>query len=73
MEVFGTIEAVKAVSELFCPVSGEVVAVNDALDSDPAVVNSDPYGGGWMVRIRLSDPSELDGLMDASEYEGVIG
>ncbi len=73
MEVFGTIEAVKAVSELFCPVSGEVVAVNDALDSDPAVVNSDPYGGGWMVRIRLSDPSELDGLMDAGEYEGVIG
>lgn len=73
MEVFGTIEAVKAVSELFCPVSGEIVAVNDALDADPAVVNSDPYGGGWMVRIRLSDPSELDGLMDAGEYESTIG
>ena len=69
MEVFGTIEAVKAVSELFCPVAGEVVAVNDALDADPALVNTDPYGEGWMIRLRVSDPSELDSLMDAAAYE----
>jgi glycine cleavage system H protein len=69
MEVFGTIEAVKAVSELFSPVAGEVVAVNDALDANPALVNTDPYGEGWMVRIRLSDPAELDALMDADAYE----
>lgn len=69
MEVFGTIEAVKAVSELFSPVAGEVVEVNDALDGNPALVNTDPYGEGWMVRIRLSDPTELDDLMDADSYE----
>jgi glycine cleavage system H protein len=69
MDVFGTIEAVKAVSELFSPVAGEVVAVNDALDANPALVNTDPYGEGWMVRIRLSDPAELDALMDAGAYE----
>jgi glycine cleavage system H protein len=69
MEVFGTIEAVKAVSELFSPVAGEVVAVNEALDGNPALVNTDPYGEGWMVRIRLSDPAELDALMDADSYE----
>jgi glycine cleavage system H protein len=72
-DVFGTIEAVKAVSELFSPVSGEVVAVNDALDGNPALVNTDPYGEGWMVRLRLSDPSQLDSLMDAATYEGKIG
>lgn len=72
-EVFGTIEAVKAVSELFAPVSGEVVEVNDALDADPARVNNDPYGEGWMIRVRLSDPSELDSLLDASGYESHIG
>ena len=69
MDVFGTIEAVKAVSELFSPVAGEVVAVNDALDGNPALVNTDPYGEGWMVRIRLSDSTELDALMDADSYE----
>jgi glycine cleavage system H protein len=73
MEVFGTIEAVKAVSELFSPVAGEVVAVNDALDANPALVNSDPYGEGWMVRLRVSDPAELDRLMDAAAYESHIG
>src|SRR5262245_31016875 len=65
MQVFGTIEAVKAVSELFAPVAGEVVAVNDALDASPALVNSDPYGGGWMIRLRLDDPADLDSLLDA--------
>ena len=65
MDVFGTIEAVKAVSELFCPVAGEVVAVNERLDKEPALVNSDPYGDGWMVRLRVRDPGELD--LDALE------
>ena len=69
MEVFGTIEAVKAVSELFSPLSGEIVEINDALDANPALINTDPYGEGWMVRIRVSDPAELDGLMDADAYE----
>jgi glycine cleavage system H protein len=69
MEVFGTIEAVKAVSELFSPVAGEVVAINDALDGNPALVNTDPYGEGWMVRIRVSDPADLEDLMDAESYE----
>ncbi len=73
MQVFGTIEAVKAVSELFSPVAGEVVEVNGALDGDPARVNTDPYGEGWMVKMRLSDPSVLDSLMDAAAYESHIG
>jgi glycine cleavage system H protein len=70
MEVFGTIEAVKAVSELYSPLAGEVVAVNDALDANPALVNTDPYGKGWMIRLRLSDPAELDSLLDAETYQG---
>ena len=73
MDVFGTIEAVKAVSELFAPLAGEVVAVNEALDANPALVNTDPYGEGWMIRLRLSDPSQLDSLLDAAAYEGKIG
>ncbi len=68
MDVFGTIEAVKAVSDLYCPVSGAVVDVNGGLDDDPARVNDDPYGDGWMIRLRLDDPSELKGLMSAQEY-----
>lgn len=73
MDVFGTVEAVKAVSDLYSPVSGEVVEVNGALASDPAVVNGDPYGQGWMIKIRLSDESELDQLLGAQEYEKHIG
>jgi glycine cleavage system H protein len=73
MEVFGTIEAVKAVSELYSPLSGEVVAVNDALDGNPALVNSDPYGEGWMIRLRVSEAGELDSLLDAAGYQGKIG
>jgi len=69
MDVFGTVEAVKAVSDLYCPASGEVVEVNEALSDDPALVNSDPYGKGWMIRIRIDDESELDGLLGPSEYE----
>jgi glycine cleavage system H protein len=73
MEPFGTIEAVKAVSELYAPVSGEVVEVNTALDDDPSLVNTDPYGDGWMIRLRLDDEGELDGLLDADGYAGHIG
>jgi glycine cleavage system H protein len=73
MASFGTIEAVKAVSDLFSPVSGEIVEVNEALDDDPSLVNSDPYGEGWMVKIRLSDGSELDQLMDAAGYTAHVG
>ncbi len=73
METFGTIEAVKAVSDLYCPVAGEIVAVNEALDDDPGLVNTDPYGEGWMVKLRVEDASELDGLMDGAAYEALIG
>jgi len=72
MEVFGTIEAVKAVSDLYSPVSGEVVAVNEALEEDPALVNSDPYGEGWMVRLRVQDLSDLDELLDAEAYTEIV-
>ena len=72
MEVFGTIEAVKAVSDLYSPVSGEVVAVNEALEEDPALVNSDPYGEGWMVRLRVQDLSDLDELLDAEAYRAIV-
>ncbi len=72
MDVFGTIEAVKAVSELFCPLSGEVVKVNEVLDADPSLVNSDPYGEGWMIRIRIRDASELDELLTPEEYASHI-
>ncbi len=72
MEVFGTIEAVKAVSELFIPVSGEVTAVNAALEDDPALVNRDPYGEGWMIRLKLLDEAELDSLMNAERYSSLI-
>ena len=70
---FGTIEAVKAVSDLYAPLTGEIVEVNDALDADPAAVNSDPYGAGWMIRIRAEDPAAADALMDAAAYEKLIG
>jgi glycine cleavage system H protein len=72
-DVFGTIEAVKAVSELFSPLAGEVVEVNSRLDGEPALVNSDPYGAGWMIRIRPDDASAVDSLMDASAYGSHIG
>ena len=71
-DVFGTIEAVKAVSELFSPVSGEITAVNDRLDKEPALVNTDPYGEGWMIRIKLSDASEADALLDEQAYSAQI-
>ena len=67
-DVFGTIEAVKAVSELFSPVSGEVTAINDRLDKEPALVNTDPYGAGWMIKMRTTNTAELDTLLDADGY-----
>lgn len=71
--VFGTVEAVKTVSELFAPVSGRIVAVNADLERDPQFVNEDPYGKGWMIRIELSDPSELDDLLTAEAYAEMVG
>jgi glycine cleavage system H protein len=72
MEVFGTIESVKAVSELFSPVSGEVVEVNAALEGKPETVNEDPYGRGWMIVLRLADLAELDSLLSASDYRTFV-
>jgi len=71
--VFGTIEAVKAVSDLYSPLAGEVVAVNAGLDADPAVINRDPYGEGWMIRLKLRDPSAMNTLLDAAAYRSHIG
>jgi glycine cleavage system H protein len=71
-DVFGTIEAVKAVSELFSPIAGEVVEINPRLDQEPALVNSDPYGAGWMIRIRADDPAAIDSLMDSAAYKSHI-
>lgn len=73
MASFGTIEAVKAVSDLYCPVAGEVLEANGALDANPAAVNSDPYGEGWMIKLRPDDPAAVDGLLDAAQYEALIG
>ena len=73
MDVFGTIEAVKAVSELFSPLSGEVVEVNERLDKEPALVNNDPYGDGWMIKLRVADGAELAELLDADAYEQKVG
>ncbi len=67
-EPIGTIEAVKAVSDLYSPVSGQVTAANDSLKDSPATVNKDPYGGGWIAKIKISDPTELDSLLDATAY-----
>jgi glycine cleavage system H protein len=72
-QAFGTIEAVKAVSELYSPLAGEVVEVNGALEQDPAVVNRDPYGEGWMVALRVADAKELQGLLTAAAYRSHIG
>jgi glycine cleavage system H protein len=71
--VFGTIEAVKTVSDLFCPVSGEVAEFNTVLDDAPETVNSDPYGEGWIIRVTMSDPGQVDTLMSADEYKALVG
>ncbi|MFW5656450.1 MAG: glycine cleavage system protein GcvH [Bacteroidota bacterium] len=71
-EVFGTIEAVKTVSDLFMPASGEVVEFNSSLEDTPETINKDPYGDGWLIKIKLSDKSQLDELMDATAYQDMI-
>lgn len=71
--VFGTVEAVKTVSDLFMPVSGEVLEVNTSLDSAPESVNNDPYGTGWMIKVRLTNPGELSALMDSTAYKAFVG
>jgi glycine cleavage system H protein len=72
-EVFGTVEAVKTVSELFAPVSGEITEINEELEDDPELVNSDPYGKGWMVKIKMSNSSEFDALLSVAEYKEIVG
>jgi len=69
---FGVVESVKAVSDLFSPVSGEVTSGNDALAAAPELVNNDPFGEGWMIRVKLGDPTEIDGLLDAAAYDALI-
>lgn len=71
--VFGTVEAVKTVSDLFLPVSGTITELNPALSNAPELVNSDPYGEGWMVKMTLSDPGQIEGLMDAAAYASLVG
>ncbi|MCX6826969.1 MAG: glycine cleavage system protein GcvH [candidate division Zixibacteria bacterium] len=72
LQPFGTIEAVKAVSELFSPVSGEVIEINNLLESNPMAVNHDPYGNGWMIKIKINDPNELDKLLSALDYHKLV-
>lgn len=72
-EVFGTVEAVKTVSDLFMPISGEIIELNPNLEDEPELVNSDPYGKGWMIKIKISDSSELDNLLSFEAYKEIIG
>ncbi|KIM09769.1 MAG: glycine cleavage system protein H [Sulfurovum sp. FS06-10] len=72
-EVFGTVEAVKTVSDLFLPLSGEIIEFNEALESDPEKVNTDPYGAGWMVKVKFSDASEVANLLSSEDYKALIG
>ncbi|MDR0982212.1 MAG: glycine cleavage system protein GcvH [Culturomica sp.] len=71
-EVFGTVEAVKTVSDMYLPVGGEVIEFNSTLETQPELVNKDPYGAGWMIKLKMSNPSELDDLLDADEYKKLI-
>ncbi|MEM9361252.1 MAG: glycine cleavage system protein GcvH [Bacteroidota bacterium] len=72
-EVFGTVEAVKTVSDLFLPLSGEIIEFNESLEDEPEKVNSDPYGDGWMIKIKISDSAEIDALMSDADYKALIG
>jgi glycine cleavage system H protein len=72
-EVFGSVEAVKTVSDLFMPVSGEIIEFNEGLEADPEAVNKDAYGAGWMIKVKMSNPAEVDALLDAAAYEALIG
>jgi glycine cleavage system H protein len=72
-EVFGTVEAVKTVSDLFLPLSGEIIAFNDDLEANPEVVNSDPYGKGWMIKLKIADEAEIEKLLSSDAYKALIG
>jgi glycine cleavage system H protein len=72
-EVFGTVEAVKTVSDLFLPLSGEIIELNELLEDEPEKVNTDPYGDGWMIKVKISDATEIDSLMSVTEYKELIG
>ena len=72
-EVFGSVEAVKTVSDLFLPLSGEIIQFNELLESEPEKVNDDPYGEGWMIKVQISDSSEIDNLMSAEDYKTMVG
>ncbi len=72
-EVFGTVEAVKTVSDLFLPLDGEIIEFNESLEDEPEKVNADPYGDGWMIKIKMSDPSQFDGLLSDTDYKALIG
>ena len=72
-EVFGTVEAVKTVSDLFLPVSGEIIEFNEALEDEPEKVNTDPYGDGWMIKVKCADVSQLDTLLSADDYKALVG
>ncbi len=71
-EVFGTIEAVKTVSDLILPITGEIIEMNKAIDDDPSLINDDPFGAGWIIKVHVSNPSDVEGLMDATAYEASI-
>lgn len=72
-QVFGTVEAVKTVSDLFMPLTGEILELNPALETQPELVNKDPYGEGWMVKVRISDPGQISGLLSAEDYRSLVG
>lgn len=72
-EIFGTVEAVKTVSDLFLPVSGEIIEFNESLEDEPEKVNSDPYGDGWMIKVKCSDVSQLDDLLSSDDYKAIVG
>jgi len=72
-EIFGTVEAVKTVSDLFLPISGEILEKNEGLDNDPQHVNEDPYGKGWMIKVKMSDPTEVNALLSAEDYSAIAG
>jgi len=72
-EVFGSIEAVKTVSDMFMPIGGEVLEFNDKIDAEPALINTDPYGDGWIIKIKITDSSQIDGLLSATQYKELIG
>ncbi len=72
-EIFGTVEAVKTVSDLYLPLSGEIIEFNNSLEDEPEKVNTDPYGEGWMIKIKISDPAEMESLLNAAEYKELIG